>query len=94
MTKRFSALAKPIFWSEWQTIEEQTGARSFKITYSGIGNAETLVYGKVKYYKQKDKLVEEEFVDQVMISAADVYASIDVCFKGIPFGTAVEGEIQ
>lgn len=92
MSKTFTAYAAPMAWGPWMAIQSHGGVITFKITYSAIGD--TLVMGKVRYYKEKEKLREEEFKDEVTIKTADVWANIDVCFKGVPLGSTVEGEIE
>lgn len=92
MSKRFTAYAAPMMWGPWTTIQNHGGSVTFKIEYSAIGD--TVVMGKVRYYKEKDKLVEEEFKDEVVIRTANVWANIDTCFKGLPLGSTVEGEIS
>lgn len=92
MAKTFTAYAAPMAWGPWMTIESHGGAIAFKITYSPIGD--TMVMGKVRYHKEKDKLTEEEFKDETLIKTGNVWASIDVCFKGFPLGSTVEGKIE
>ena len=92
MSKTFTAYAPPIVWGLWTTIQSHGGPIAFKITYSPIGD--TMVMGKVRYYKEVGKLTEEEFKDEVTIKTANVWANIDVCFKGVPLGSTVEGEIE
>lgn len=92
MSKTFTAYAAPMLWGPWVTIQSHGGPIAFKITYTPIGD--TLVMGKVRYYKEKEKLVEEEFKDEITIRTADVWANVEVCFKGLPLGSTVEGEIE
>ena len=91
MSKRFIAYAAPMSWGPWATIQSYGGAIAFKITYIAIGD--TMVMGKVRYYRGKDKHVEEEFKDEVVIRTA-VWANVEVCFRGLPIGSTVEGEIE
>ena len=79
-------------WGAWNTIESHGGSISRTITYEPVGD--TLVLGKVRYFKFKDKSVEEEFKDNTSISTADVWANIEVCFKGVVTGSTVQGEIS
>ncbi len=91
MSKAFTAWAAPMMWGPWTTIQSHGGVINFKITYSAIGD--TMVMGKVKYYKEQGHTSEEEFKDSTSIKTAVVWANIEVCFKGIPTGSTVEGEI-
>jgi hypothetical protein len=92
VTKTFTAYAAPMSWGSWATIQSHGGIITFKITYYVVGD--TMVMGKVRYYREKEKLVEEEFMDKVTIQTADVWANIDVCFKGVPLGSTIEGTIE
>ncbi|MES2684710.1 MAG: hypothetical protein V4650_14415 [Pseudomonadota bacterium] len=90
--KTFTAYAPPLLWGVWTNILSHGGVVSKKITYAPIGD--TVVMGKVRYYKKKDKQVEEEFKDETTITTADVWANIEVCFKGVVTGSTVEGTIE
>ncbi|MFC2974554.1 hypothetical protein ACFOJE_20370 [Azotobacter bryophylli] len=92
MSKTFTAYAAPMSWGPWTTIQSHGGSIAFKISYTSIGD--TLVTGKVKYYKDNENMTEEEFKDEITIRTADVWANIGVCFKGIPLGSTVEGVIE
>jgi len=91
VTKTFTAYAAPMMWGPWTTIQSHGGSIAFAISYSAIGD--TLVMGKVKYFKAKDTQVEEEFRDETTIRTGDVWANVEVCFKGVPLGSTVNGEI-
>ena len=91
MPKMFNAYAPPVVWGPWTQIKSHGGPVSFTVKYKAVGS--TLVLGKVRYWKESDKKVEQQFVDRITIKTANVWGNIDVCFKGIPLGSAVQGEI-
>jgi hypothetical protein len=92
MAKQFNLYAPPVIWGPWMPIQSHGGSMHFNISYEAVGN--TLVLGKVRYFKDKDKKTELQFSREVRIKTADVWASIEVCFKGIPLGSAVKVEIS
>ena len=92
MPKQFDAYAPPIIWGPYLNIQSHGGSVSFTISYKPVGN--TLVKGKVRYWKETDKKIELEFLDRITIKTANVWGNIDVCFKGIPLGSAVQGSIS
>ena len=91
MSKKFTAYAPPMMWGAWNNIQAHGGSINFKITYSPIGDA--LVMGKVRYFKSDGNQIEQEFKDEISIKTANVWATIEVCFKGLTTGSTVEGEI-
>lgn len=92
MSKTFTAYAPPSTWGPWMTIESHGGPVAFKITYSVIGD--TLVMAMVRYFDSADHQAEIEFKDEITFQTADVWANIEVRFKGIVTGSTVEGEIE
>ena len=88
---QFQAYAPPLIWGPWATIESHTGIRTFKLSYEAIGD--TTVTGKVRYCKTIGGFVEQTFAGEIIFTTANAYASVEVCFKGVPLGSAVQGEI-
>ncbi|MDG3075996.1 hypothetical protein [Bacillus halotolerans] len=88
VSKQFSAYAPPNFWGVWYTIESHIGPVDLSISYKAVGD--TLVLGKVRYFSENGKK-EQEFIDSVQISCGNAVDNVEVCFKGVPTGSAVEG---
>ncbi len=88
----YNAYAPPNFWGDWVTIASQTGMASFTITASPVGD--TLLRGRVKYYKTARDQSTDEFLDSITIHCGDSINNIEVSFMGIPMGTAVEGTVE
>jgi hypothetical protein len=70
MSKQFTAYAPPMAWGVWHTIESHGGSIARTITYEPIGD--TVVKGKVKYFKFEGEVVEEEFKDKVSIKTGQI----------------------
>lgn len=81
-----------MFWGVRTQIQSHGGAMSFTISFKPVGS--TLVKGKIRYWKEMDKKVEQVFLDKITIRTANVWGNIDICFMGIPLGSAVQGEIR
>lgn len=92
MPKSFVGYAAPMAWGPWVTIESHGGSISFDINYRAVGD--TLVLGKVRYFNKDNKKVEEQFRDEVIITTGNSWANVEVCFKGNPLGSTVEGTIS
>ncbi|WP_303984805.1 hypothetical protein [Niallia circulans] len=91
MVRQFVAQAGPNMWGVWYTIGSHVGTVSYDISYRGISEA-TKVYGKVRYFSNSGKK-EQEFIDSVTILCGNAVDNVEVCFMGIPTGSAVEGTI-
>jgi hypothetical protein len=91
MLATFTAYAPPSIWGTWQTIYNSMGSRSFTLSFSAVGD--TQVKGKVRYFGAIGK-VEQEFFEQIVFASGDAIANIEVCFKGIPLGSTVDGSIS
>lgn len=93
--KQFSALALPLAWGPWTEIQSHLGSLTFTITYAPLGD--TLVMGRVRYFKKGNPdpgQVVEEFKDETSITTSNSVANIEVSFKGIILGSAVNGTIE
>jgi hypothetical protein len=87
----FAAYAGPSTWGEWVEIASHLGDVSYTITASPVGN--TVLRCRVRYYKEVNNQVTEEWRSDVKIKTANVVANVEVSFMGVPFGSAVEGTI-
>ncbi len=92
MLRQFVAYAGPNTWGPWVPIADHIGSVTYTITGGAVGN--TLIRSRVRYYKDIDTQVTEEWSDSVTITTANVVASVEVSFMGVPLGSAVDGTIQ
>ena len=92
MAKILNAYAPPLIWGAEIIIENHLGSISRSISYEPLGD--TLVMGRVKYFKEETgnpagKYVEVEFKDEITVKTSNSVASIKCDFKGIVLGSAV-----
>ena len=88
----YHAYAGPSTWGPWVTIGSHLGIASFKITAEVVGD--TLLKCRVRYYNTATSQVTEEWLDEVTVSCGNCVANVEVCFKGIPTGSAVNGTVN
>jgi len=91
--RQFNHYAPPMVFGPYKVITKHMGVNKFNISYTGLSEA-SKVFGKVKYFKTAIQQVEEEFTDETTIHVGDCIASIELCFKGVPLGSSVEGTID
>ena len=49
---------------------------------------------RVRYFKTATKQVVEEWLDEIVVDCGNCVANVEVSFKGIPTGTAVNGTVN
>jgi len=89
----FTAYAAPMTWGPDVTVASHIGSFTYTITYEAVGD--TLVMGRVSYYKGTGggQKVYEEFKDSTTITTANAVANVVCDFKGVPTGSAVTGSV-
>lgn len=91
---QFHAYAPPDIWGMWTTISSHVGSVSYEISYSAVGN--TLVVAQVRYWQGPGNGTQtvEDFRDDINVDTADCVGNVEVRFKGVPTGSAVDGSIS
>jgi hypothetical protein len=91
--RAFVAYAAPNTWGPDVNVASHIGVVTFTIAYEAVGD--TLVLGRVTYFKGPNggSKVTEEFRDETTITTSNSVANITCDFKGIPFGSAVNGTV-
>lgn len=93
MTRTFTAYAAPMSWGPELQVASHIGSVTYTISYEGVGNA--LVLGRVHYFKTGTvEKVTESLISGARITTADVVANVEVEFRGVPTGSAVNGTIS
>ncbi len=93
----FSAYAPPNFWGDWYSIASPVGSVTYKIEVFKSGNTE--LNCKVRYLGQgrerkRDRTITKIFSKSITISTGNFVSNVEVCFKGIPYGTVVRVQIN
>lgn len=91
LSRTFNAYAGPNVWGPWVQIAAHGGSVGYSISYEAVGS--TLVIGAVYYYGSGG-WVTQQFRDSISIRTGNVWATVHVCFRGTPFGSAVRGIIR
>ena len=91
--RSFLAYAAPNFWGPKVTVASHIGSVTYTIAYEAVGD--TLVLGQVTYWKGPGggRQVTEQFRDETTITTSNSVANVECEFKGIPFGSAVNGTV-
>jgi hypothetical protein len=92
MSRDFHAYAGPSIWGDWVSVADHLGVVTYNITAEAVGN--TVLRSRVRYFSAPDHQVVDEFGDSVTITTGNVVASVEVSFKGVPLGSAVDGTIE
>ncbi len=87
----------PLVWGAWVSIASHAGSVTYTISYRPLGD--TLVLAQVRYYapygdEPGGRQVVKDFTETIRITTSNSYANIEVRFKGIVLGSAVEGTIS
>jgi len=88
--REFNGWAPPMTYGAWYLIAEHIGT----VYYYGEAwaDGESAFFGQVRYYGEESWEIED-YVDDFSFTTGDVIATVETRFKGIPYGTAVDGEI-
>jgi hypothetical protein len=86
------ALPQATGWSQWYSVASHFGRMSYSIDCNPSGN--TQIYGQVRYWKNQDKQVVENFIKSTNITTASVVASVEVRLMGNPFGSQVRVSVD
>lgn len=73
-------------------MADHLGEVTYRIDAVPVGD--TVLRCRVRYYKAVRNQVTEEWRDDVTIRTANVVASVEVSFMGLPTGSAVEGTVN
>jgi hypothetical protein len=92
MPSSFTAYAPPLFFGPWSVATSHTGRARVRLSASPIGDTE--IFGEVRYYDSSNTQVVKSWHRQITFDVGDSYANIEVRFKGVPLGSAVEGEVS
>ena len=86
--REFNAWAAPMTYGPWYLIAEHMGVVNYRGEVWPEG--ETALFGRIRYYGE-ESWVEKDFVDDFDITTGDCYSTVKTRFKGVPFGTDVNG---
>jgi hypothetical protein len=81
-------------WGAWQTIASHSSSVTYEISYEPVGD--TVVVAQVQYWKGSGggSQVVEDFSKETSITTSESIANVNVRFKGVVTGSAVDGEIN
>jgi hypothetical protein len=82
------AYAPPNVFGPWVQVGAHSGAASFSISASPVGS--TAIVGEVRYYGADGRLRIEPFYGPKSIQTCNCYGTVQVRFKGVPLGSAVD----
>jgi len=89
----FSAYAPPFVFGPWMTAIGGLGfATGLRIDVTPVGD--TTVFGEVRYYNEASQETVQPFQGTIYISTCNCLQNVEVRFKGVPLGSAVEGNWQ
>jgi hypothetical protein len=88
----FSAYAGPNVFGPWTQIGSHAGAITYTINASPVGN--TAIVGEVAYFAADGQRKVEPFYGSTVIRTCNCYATVQVRFKGIPLGSAVNVNVS
>ncbi|WP_120510260.1 hypothetical protein [Photobacterium salinisoli] len=91
--KRFGAYAPPNVWSYPVPVASHIGVTTYKVSSKILGD--TLVLSWVRYWSQEDKWADRKFSGNgwIKVTTGNAASSVYTTYKGVPFGSSVEGEI-
>ena len=90
-SRAFASYAGPSVWSDWSNIASYLGVVTYHITAEPVGA--TALFCRVRYYRDTGQVIEE-FREETTITTGNVVANLEVSFKGIPTGSAVNGTVE
>ncbi|MBV8453282.1 MAG: hypothetical protein JOZ29_13565 [Deltaproteobacteria bacterium] len=90
--RTFAAYAGPSTWGPWLDVAHPVGSVAYAITAEPVGD--TTLRCRVRYYKDENNQVVEEWRESVNIVTGNAVATVDVSFMGLLTGTAVNGTIN
>ena len=83
--------AVPGMYGAFETLLNHLGEpNKYSISYRPTGGGGTVVVGKVRYWTEANEQIEKEFLDSIVVPVGRCVCSVELCFKGVPFGSPVE----
>jgi hypothetical protein len=90
MSNEFTSYAPPLVYGAWTEAIGGLARRSrIRIKVNPVG--ETTIFGEVRYFDSTNSKVTQEFQGTALIETSDGLQNVEVRFKGVPTGSAVEG---
>ncbi|QUJ66711.1 hypothetical protein KDD30_11180 [Photobacterium sp. GJ3] len=91
--KRFGSYAPPNVWSYPIPVASHIGVTTYKVSSKILGD--TLVLTWVRFWSQEDKWADRQFSGNgwIKVTTGNAASSVYTTYKGVPFGSSVEGEI-
>ncbi|MDL2419463.1 hypothetical protein AVT_27885 (plasmid) [Bacillus tropicus] len=77
----------------WYSLGVHTGPADVGVTFEPLADT-TYVSAKVRYTNSNMTKVEEEYVTDFTIHCGNAAETVEICFKGHPFGTVVRGMVS
>jgi hypothetical protein len=93
MSRNYSFYAPPLVFSPWVNVGSHGGSVTYAISFSPLGD--TLIQAEIRYFRyEKLPRVEEPINSGGSIVTANVFANVEMRFKGFPLGSAVDVTIE
>lgn len=88
----YSVWAGPNVFGPWVQVASHASAITYKISAIPVGN--TAIVGEVMYFGVDGQRKIESFHRQITIRTCPCVGVVQVRFKGIPFGSAVDVNVN
>lgn len=93
MSRNYRFNAPPLIFSPWVNVGSHGGSVTYTISFSPLGD--TLIQAEVKYFKYENlPKIEEAINSGSSIVTANVFANVEMRFKGFLLGSAVDVNIE
>jgi hypothetical protein len=88
----YHAYAPPNVFGGWVQVGAYANATSFSISVTPVGA--TAIVGEVRYFGTDGQLKIEQFFGSIAIQTCNCVGTLQVRFKGIPLGSAVNVNVN
>jgi hypothetical protein len=88
----YSAYAGPNVFGPWIQVGAYLGSVQYSVSASPVGK--TAIMGEVRYYGTDGQLKVESFYGSKTVTTCDCVGTLQVRFKGLPLGTAVNVDVK
>lgn len=92
LTRSYIFYAPPLVFSPWVVVGSHVGQITYTISFKPQGD--TQIQAQVRYFENKNlPRVERDILSGTSITTSDSVANVEMRFKGIPTGSAVDVSI-